>query len=125
MAIIKGKVIDNQTKAPLFGAAVFFKGTGYGAATDIDGNFQFTAPDNAYELNVKFIGYLPFEASVNVTSDVSYTISLNPDVNQLKEVTVTAQGIKPKTKIDFTKWIVPGSIAIGLLLLLLMLERKK
>lgn len=122
---IKGRVLDKNTLAPIFGAAVFFKGTGYGSTTDIDGNFQFTAPDNVYELNVKFIGYLPFEASVNVTSDVVYTISMIPDVKQLKEVTVTAQGIKPKTKIDFTKWIVPGSIAIGLLLLLLMLERKK
>lgn len=120
--IFSGRVLDKNTLAPLFGAAVFFKGTSYGTQTDIDGKFSFEAPAGTYELNIKFIGYTTLESSINLSKNIIIEAVLNPEATTLQTVTVTAQA--PKPKIDYTKFIIPGAIALGLLLLLFTLERK-
>jgi hypothetical protein len=119
--IFSGRVLDKITLAPLFGAAVFFKGTSYGSQTDVNGNFSFEAPAGTYELNIKNIGYTTLESSLNLSKNIIIEAVLNPEATTLQTVTVTAQG-KPKT--DYTKFIIPGAIALGLLLLLFTLERK-
>jgi hypothetical protein len=123
--ILSGRVLDKITLAPLFGAAVFFKGTSYGSQTDVDGKFSFEAPAGTYELNIKNIGYTTLDSSINFDKNLIIEAVLNPEATTLQTVTVTAQAPKPKTKIDFTKFIVPGAIALGLLLLLFTLERKR
>lgn len=120
--ILNGKIFDKITKAPIFGATVYLAGTGYGTQSDIDGNFKFEAPTGTYELNVKYLGYNPIESSINLSKDLTLSIELAPDVKQLKEVTVTAQA--PKPKLDYTKFIIPAGIGLGILLLLFTLERK-
>ena len=120
--ILKGKILDKVTKAPIFGAVVYLAGTGYGAQSDLDGNFSLTAPAGTYELNIKNVGYNNLESSINLSNDLTIEVNLNPAVTQLKEVTVTAQAPKPKT--DYIKFIIPAGIALGILLLLFTLERK-
>ncbi len=55
---IKGKVSDSQTGEPLIGANVLIQFTNYGAATDLDGNYEINnlSPGN-YKLQISFIGY--------------------------------------------------------------------
>lgn len=120
--ILSGRVLDKVTLAPIFGAAVFFNGTSYGAVTDMDGKFSLVAPAGTYELNIKSFGYTTLDSSINFQKDTIIEAVLNPEAKQLKEVTVTAQA--PKPKVDYTKLIFPAAIAIGLLLLLFTLERK-
>lgn len=120
--ILKGKVLDKLTQAPIFGAVVYLAGTGYGSQTDINGAFNISAPAGTYELNVKNINYATLESSINLSKDLTLEINLAPEAKQLKEVTVTAQA---KPKLDLTKFIIPAGIALGVLLLLFTLEKKR
>jgi len=122
--ILSGRVLDKFSLSPIFGAAVFFKGTSYGGQTDLDGKFSFEAPSGTYELNIKNIGYTTLNSTINLDKDIIIEAVLNPESTNLQEVIVSAQAPKPKTKTDLTKFIIPGAIALGVLLLLFTLERK-
>ncbi|RYZ54084.1 MAG: carboxypeptidase-like regulatory domain-containing protein [Sphingobacteriales bacterium] len=54
---IKGKVSDERTGETIIGATVVIKGSSNGTATDVDGNFELTATQGEYTLQVKYIGY--------------------------------------------------------------------
>ncbi len=90
---IKGKVVDKESKAPLYGAVVRLQDTTIGEMTDTNGNFIIRGvPVGKHNLNVTYFGYL--SASVNelqVTSarEVIVTIELEQSVQQLSEVAVS------------------------------------
>lgn len=57
-AKITGCVIDQKTGEPLIGANVIVKGTSFGAATDLDGNYYISGmPGGVYHLLVTYVGY--------------------------------------------------------------------
>jgi TonB-linked SusC/RagA family outer membrane protein len=92
---ISGKVTD-ESNEPLPGVNVLVKGTTVGTVTDIDGNYQLTAPDDATTLVFSSVGYAGLEVEINGRSTVN--VSLRPDVTELGEVVVTALGIKKEAK---------------------------
>ena len=47
--IIRGKIIDNNTKETLIGANVIIKGSSIGTATNLDGYFEINT-SNGYQL---------------------------------------------------------------------------
>ena len=55
--VVKGRVIDKNTKAPLQGASVFAQNTTFGEATNTDGYFTLKIPSGGYSLIVTFTGY--------------------------------------------------------------------
>ena len=55
--IIKGNVHDKATGETLIGANVYIEGTGFGAATDIDGNFSFDISAGTYTLTIEYVSY--------------------------------------------------------------------
>lgn len=60
--IIEGRVVSSRTGDPLPGANVYLEGTGFGAATDNDGDYQIIIPDvsligEEFQLNVQYVGY--------------------------------------------------------------------
>ena len=55
--VVKGKVIDKNSKTPLQGASVFAQNTTFGVASDADGNFTIKLPDGGYSLVVTYTGY--------------------------------------------------------------------
>jgi len=58
--IIKGVVLDSDTRTPLIGVTVMIKGTKRGAASDTEGNFRLNnIPVGSYALEFKCIGYSP------------------------------------------------------------------
>ncbi len=60
LGIIKGKVIDKETKSPIPGASVFILGSKTGANSDPDGNFTIkNVPVGNYSLRFNCIGYEP------------------------------------------------------------------
>ena len=99
--VIKGRVLDNNGQ-PIVGAAVLQAGTTNGTVTDIDGNYQITAPANA-ELAVSFIGYDSQKQAVNGRNSIDF--SLNEESTELSEFVVVGYGVQKKA--DLT-----GSVAI-------------
>lgn len=87
--IVKGKVVD-ETGQGIPGASVTIKGTPIGVATDIDGNFSLTLPDNATSILASFIGYTKLEQKIDLKgTQVFYTLELKPESKRIDEVVVT------------------------------------
>lgn len=94
---IKGMVSD-VTGEPLIGASVIEKGTNNGVITDVDGNFTLTVPADA-TLSIAYMGYATREIHLaKRKKQGDLRVTLREDSQQLKEVVVTAMGIKKDTK---------------------------
>ena len=91
---ITGSVVD-ENNLPLAGASVKIKGNKSGTTTNTEGKFSISAPSNTI-LVISFIGYAPKE--VNIGSQNSLNVKLDPDQSALDEVVVTALGIKKEKK---------------------------
>lgn len=91
---VQGNVTD-ATGEPLIGVSVVVKGaTGLGVVTDIDGNYKINVKDKNAVLVFSYIGYTPQEVAVGGRS--SLNVVLKDESSVLKEVVVTAMGIKRK-----------------------------
>ena len=99
---VSGQVID-QDGEPLIGATVRVKGTQVATVTDIDGNFQLDAAQNA-TLVVSYIGYEDREIAVQGRSALGQ-IELSTDAVGLEQALVVGYGVQKKA--DLT-----GSVAI-------------
>ncbi|MCV9930294.1 SusC/RagA family TonB-linked outer membrane protein [Flavobacterium sp. LS1R49] len=99
---ITGKVIDYQDKLPIPGATVYVENSSVsnstqqksviesasiGTVTDFDGNFELTINKNTTSVRVTFMGYQSH--TIEITAQKAYSISLKPDLSELKEVVVT------------------------------------
>ena len=89
---IKGVVIDQKSKETLIGAVVTVDGTNVKAITNIDGNFQIDGlnKDKKYTIYINYVGYKTQKIDGVQAKDADQVIALQPDEQQLKEVTVTA-----------------------------------
>ena len=89
---IKGVVIDQKSKETLIGAVITVDGTNVKAITNIDGNFQIDGLDKEkkYTLYINYVGYKTQKIDGVQAKDADQVIALQPDEQQLKEVTVTA-----------------------------------
>ena len=88
---LKGVVIDKNSKETLIGAVISIEGTDVKAVTDVNGNFSFEGlKDGTYTLYIKYVGYKTLKIDGVQMKDANLTIALQPDEQQLKEVTVTA-----------------------------------
>ncbi len=78
------------------GVNVLVKGTTIGTVTDIDGNYTITTSGDNPVLTFSSIGYATQDVTVNNRSTIDF--ALEPDVQQLTEVVVTALGIERDKK---------------------------
>jgi TonB-linked SusC/RagA family outer membrane protein len=85
---VTGKVVD-ESNAALPGASIVVKGTTIGTASDLNGNFSFSVPEDATTLVVSFIGMDTKE--VPITSG-PMTISLTMTSEQVDAVVVIGYG---------------------------------
>ncbi|MGE5458515.1 MAG: TonB-dependent receptor, partial [Methanococcaceae archaeon] len=102
---IAGKVIDSQTKEPVFGANIIVEGTYLGAAADINGYFSVNnIPPGEYRVIVTALGYQKTtyqKVLVKIDLTTRLDVKLNPStLNIDKEVVVTAE--KPLVQKDLT-----------------------
>ena len=93
--VVSGRVTD-ETGAAVPGVNVLVKGTALGTATDAEGKYSLTVPDESAVLVFSFIGYATQEVSVSSRTNIDVT--LKPDVRALEEVVVTALGIEKSTR---------------------------
>ena len=84
--------INDENGSPLPGATVQLKGSDtIGAISDFDGNFSITIPsDGDQVLVVSYIGYTNQE--VDVSTQTTITVQLQPDTEALEEVVVVGYG---------------------------------
>ncbi len=95
---IKGVVTDKNSKETLIGAVVTAvegngsKKDGIRAVTDIDGCYRLDGlkKNKTYTLYINYMGYKPKKIDGVQAKDANMDIALQPDEQQLKEVTVTA-----------------------------------
>jgi len=90
---ISGTVMD-ETGESVIGASVSVKGTSVGTATDIEGNFQLTATDNAV-LVVSSVGFISQE--VPVAGKSTLHIVLKENTQLLNELVVIGYGAVKKS----------------------------
>ena len=88
--VVKGKVIDKNTKSPLQAASVFAQNTTFGEATNADGNFIIKLPNGGYSLVVTYTGYETEAIRISNTSlqNDSLVFELSPKEKSLEEVTI-------------------------------------
>lgn len=98
--IIKGKVIDAETKTELPYTNIGILGTAIGTVSDGDGDFTLEINDTKYlkdRLMFSFLGYEDQFIPIVKLIDQNNTIELQPLADQLSEVTLTGKAPKEKT----------------------------
>lgn len=74
---ISGRVVDSETKQPLFGANVIVVGTTFGAATDIDGGYVIlNLPPGHCDVRASLLGY-----QAVIIQEVNVVAGLTQEVN--------------------------------------------
>ncbi|MFV5695953.1 SusC/RagA family TonB-linked outer membrane protein [Flavobacterium sp. LB3P122] len=92
---ITGMVLD-ESNLPIPGASVFVAGTRIATTTDFDGKFTLNVPVDATILSISYVGFQTKE--INIENKIEIKVVLNQDETSLKEVVVTALGIKREEK---------------------------
>lgn len=94
--IIKGRIVDFETTAPLPGATVVLLPLNKGMVTDEKGYYQLeNIPAGQYQLKVSFIGYQSFIQQVTITGK-----TLLMDVKL--RAAVTLSGVEVKSRVGFS-----------------------
>jgi hypothetical protein len=90
--IIKGTILDKETKTPVSYAAVYFDGTSVASYTDANGSFRLDIKNNtSMPLTISALGY--YSATVNnFSSGKDILVYLEPKVFEMKDVSVNARG---------------------------------
>lgn len=101
---IKGKVTAADDGTAIPGVNVIEKGTTNGTVTDEQGNYQLVVAANA-TLAFSFVGY--FTQEVQISTQTTADVSLQPDVAMLSEIVVIGYGQQEK------KDVTGSVIAIG------------
>ncbi|KAA0261502.1 MAG: PEGA domain-containing protein, partial [Chlorobiota bacterium] len=103
---IGGKITDKKTESGLPGVNVILKGTYYGAATDVDGNFLIrnVAP-GSYTVEISFIGYKTVQfTGTKVTANNKTTIDVKLEETSLTLTQdVVIIGEKPLVDVEETQ----------------------
>ena len=92
---VSGKVTTIDGNEPLPGVSILIKGTNYGTTTDLNGNYSLQV-NQGNTLQYSYIGFITQE--ILVENQTQINISLENDAEELKEVVVTALGIKKEQK---------------------------
>jgi outer membrane receptor protein involved in Fe transport len=95
--LVKGKIVDNETKQPLEYATIVLTPVNgkniTGGLTDSKGNFSIDVKKGNYNISVEFISFKPKKiknSSLLKDTDLG-TIYLNPDAQTLNEVEIIAE----------------------------------
>ncbi len=92
---ISGRVTD-ESGGTFPGVNVIVKGTAAGTVTTADGTYSIDVPSGSNIIIFSFVGYSSQEVAIEGRTTID--VSLNPDVQSLDEVVVTALGIKKESK---------------------------
>ena len=94
---LRGKLTEDSGE-PLPGAAVVIKGTTRGAVAGDDGRYTLDLPAGEVTVEASFVGYLSKTFRVGASQSV-LDIVLEPDINLMEEVVVTAFATQKKVNV--------------------------
>ncbi len=106
--VITGTVTSTEDGLGVPGATVLVKGTTIGTATDIDGKYSISVPAGSNVLVFTFVGLATQE--VNIGSQTSINVALQPDVQSLSEFVITSYGDQSKREITGAIASVKGEV---------------
>ncbi|MBL7741548.1 MAG: TonB-dependent receptor [Chitinophagaceae bacterium] len=95
--IISG-IVSDQSGTPLANATVAVKGGKAATATDLNGAFKITVPDNAKTLVISYVGAKPVEVSISDKSNVIATLEVTD--TKLSEVVVIGYGTAKRADVS-------------------------
>jgi len=93
---ITGKVTSSEDGLGMAGVPVVVKGTTVGTATDVNGAFTLSVPNDAATLVVSFIGMNTVELPIG--TQTVFNVEMTPNITALDDVVVTAFGISRQAK---------------------------
>lgn len=93
---ISGQVVDEANR-PMPGVNVVVKGSTMGTSTDVDGRYSLTVADGNVILVFSFIGYQSSE--IQVGSQTTINVSMEPDVSTLSEIVVVGYGTQKRASV--------------------------
>ena len=94
--IVYGKILDTDTKDPLFAVNIVEKGTSNGVVSDLDGKFQLKLTKKCVELEVSYIAYKT--QTIKVCAGERITVEMTPEQAQLEEVIIQAESSRRKER---------------------------
>ncbi len=95
--VVRGTVTSSEEGGgPIPGVTVVVKGTTHGTTTDVDGSYSIEVSDLSGTLIFSFIGFMEQEVPINGRTTVD--VVLQPSLEEVGEVVVTALGIKRERK---------------------------
>tara|TARA_B100000401_G_scaffold438305_1_gene386322 strand:+ start:1660 stop:4089 length:2430 start_codon:yes stop_codon:yes gene_type:complete len=96
-ATLKGVLMDGDYNEPLIGANIVLN-TGNGASTNLDGEYSISTEPGTYNVDFKYVGYKTVTKSITLSAGEVKTINLtlNPSINQLDDVVVSASKYEQK-----------------------------
>ncbi|MBC9915001.1 TonB-dependent receptor [Chitinophaga varians] len=93
--IIKGRVVDFETAAPLAGASVKLDGASRSTVSDNKGYYAISGVKaGEYTLQVTYIGYSSFMEPVRLSNSLTYDVRMQAGGGALGEIVVSAAGRK-------------------------------
>ncbi len=95
--VIKGQVIDGETKEPIIGANIWLKNSSTGTVTDFDGNYSITVTGVGGVLEFTYIGMKKQELAIG--NQTTMNVTLLPDSETLDEVVVVGYGSQKKESV--------------------------
>ena len=100
-AIVKGRVLDDSTRAPIPLANVFISNSTIGTATKTDGTFELKGiPLGAQQLVASIVGYQPGVAAVQLTDSATRTVEIRL---KSRPVQMPAVDIEAKDPVEWRK----------------------
>jgi len=103
---VSGTVTDESGQG-MPGVNVLLRGTSTGTASDTDGNFRISIPNDQAVLSFTFVGYATAEIIVGSKSVIN--VQLTPDVQTLTELVVTGYQVQRKADISGAVAVVKAS----------------
>ncbi len=96
-ATLKGVLMDGDYNEPLIGANIVLN-TGNGASTNLEGEYSISTEPGTYNVDFKYVGYKTVTKSITLSAGEVKTINLtlNPSINQLDDVVVSASKYEQK-----------------------------
>lgn len=89
-SVVRGLVLDSETRQPLEGASVFAQNTTIGAVTATDGTFLLKLSKGGYEIVFSFTGYETQRVNVETGDEKVLEIELKKEDVSMSEVVITA-----------------------------------
>jgi hypothetical protein len=96
--VVKGKIIDAETNAPMAFASVYFTGTTIGVTSDFSGNFEISTTEKVDSVTATFMGYESYTRAIVRGTTNTLKIELVSSAKTVKRTVINAK-VNPAIRI--------------------------